>query len=231
MMHPIKRTKITAVLMMALAVILTACKNNSLDSSSDVEHEFPFVIRMPEEAVLESDYKPITHDLSPLSNYHFNILIPKRWEVLDANLTAEPTSGNFGELGVFREPGEWMRDELATPLGEISFSLVSPVDKNQSPSDWLSELVAKNLTDLSIIEERTFGSGADEAGDVLFRYNNNGVAYVMRAAAFRLGDNIVLYNCSDTLNGYRDNAQACFVALSTFKLRAFPDANFFRDKS
>ncbi len=209
------------------AASIAACAPSPSSDDADAGRVYPYVTDMPAQKILDTDYKGIMHDLSALERYHFDIMVPKDWQVLDTALDVEPAAGDFDEVGVFRQPGDWMEDEFAPPSGEISVSVIKPLDPDQSAKAWLDELLENNIPTAVRVEERTEGTGLAEASDRLFHYNNGGVEYVMRAMAFRRGDHIIFLNCSDTANGYRDNAQACFVALRTFTLKADKEANPF----
>ncbi len=219
--------KVTFPAIISTMLFLASCTMGSSTSKADAM--VPFITAMPAQAVLDSQYKGIVHDISSFDEYHFDIVIPKRWEILDIALEVEPEPGDFTELGVFRQPGEWKTNEFAAPLGEISVSLIVPEDTAQSARDWLKNLISTNIPAYAVIEERTAGEGSSEAADMLFRYTVGENEFIMRATAFRANDRIILINCSDSLQNYRDNALACYVALTTFKLRSADEANPFRE--
>lgn len=211
-------------------LLLSACGGaGSKDSpkTADDGQTYPFVTQLPDAQTLKKEYKNIKHDLSPLLQYHFQITIPSAWKILDIVLDEDPPAGDFDEMGVFRQEGEWMNNEEIPPGGEISVSLIHPQNPDQTATDWLDELLPEDIASYELLEQRTIGSGIEEAADYLFHYMDKSTDYVMRVSAFRAGDRIIFISCSDTANGYRDNAHACYVALSSFKLIANPKANPF----
>lgn len=211
-------------------VMLAACaqKTDRPDAVGAEAKAHPFVTRLPDAEAIDEQYKDVSHDLSPLTQYHFQLLVPKDWQILDIALEEEPAPGDFSELGVFRQEGEWMENDDVPPLAEISVSLINPSGQEQSAAAWLDELLSNNKEAHTKLEERKTGSGREEAADYLFRYKDQGVDYVMRVSAFRMADRIIFLSCSDTTNGYRDHAEACYAALATLRFKANPNANPFQ---
>jgi|GEM_PF-3216255 len=222
---PVKRF----ALIFVACVLCAACSKTPGRTTDNADPAYPFFITMPSELTIEDSYRRLEHTLSPLEQYHFRIIIPKDWKVLDAKLEQDVEPDSFDELAVFRQPGEWMTRE--TPAdAEISISVIRPSDERESPAVWLQKILDKNVPTHEILQQRTKGEGANTSSDVLFKYRDAKEQYIMRMAAFRGRDRMYLVNCSDTINGYRDNAEACYVAINSFSLRSEPLADPFAEE-
>lgn len=190
--------------------------------------DYPYFTSMPSGQTFEEKYENLRHTLSPLKRYHYRIAIPKNWEKLDVILEKEPEPGAFAEMGVFRQPGAWMNgDQSATQEGEITVTVVNAQSEERWASVWMKDIIEKNVPNVEIMEERTVKNGADEAIDMLFSYKDEQRTIVTRMAAFREKDRFYVISISDTANGYRDMAEAFYVAIATFILEDNVKANPF----
>lgn len=204
-MHPIIRF-ISAGL---LCLSFVAC-----NASTEEERSYPYFMSMPSELTIEEKYQRMRHNLSPITAYHFDITIPKGWVTLDTKLTEEPQVGGFAEIGTFRAPGAWMDNNGAEQGGEISVSTVNVTGEERWASVWLKELIEKNVPGARILEEQMIES--PNAADILLQYNDGTEVIMTRMAAFRDVNRMFVVSVSDNINGYRDNAEAFYVAIATF---------------
>ncbi len=211
-----------------VCLVLVACSVGSGDAS-DNERTYPYFTTLPSAIVLETSYKKWRHTLSPIEKYHFDIIIPKDWEVLDFTADREPDPSEFLELGVFRQQGAWMNDDKATLNAEISVSIVNVIGDKRSAADWLEDTVVKNAPSYQILEKRSRETSEGDAADLLISYKAKDETVMNRIAAFRRGDMVYVVSGNDSPNGYRDNAEVFYTAIATFTLIADPEANPFRE--
>lgn len=184
------------------------------NAASDNERTYPYFLSMPSDLTLKEQYQNMRHNLSPLTAYHFDITVPKGWITLDTKLQEEPQLGGFVEMGTFREPGAWMDNSATEQGGEISVSTVNVTGEERWASVWLKELIEKNVPAARILEERDMET--PNAADILFQYNDESEVIMTRMAAFRDVNRMFVVSVSDSLNGYRDNAEAFYVAIASF---------------
>lgn len=177
---------------------------------------------MPSDEVQDDSYQFLRLTLSPITDYHFTIAVPKGWQTLDVIAESEPPPGGFAEIGVFRQPGPWMENDFVEPMGEISVSVVNMTGDARWASVWMDDLLEKNLPGYELLERRDRETPNGTASDVLVRYNDGSQSIMNRLAAFRDGNTIYLVSGSDTVNGYRDNAEAYYVAIASFVLTSKP---------
>jgi len=216
------RIKLTVL---AALLVLAGCSNSG--NTAEVQ-DYPYFTSMPSPQTFEEKYENLRHTLSPITRYHYRIAIPKDWETLDIILDKEPEPGAFAEMGVFRQPGAWMNgDQTAAQEGEITITAVNAQGNDKWASVWMKDIVETNVPNVQILEERTVKNGSDEAIDMLFSYKDNERTIFTRMSAFRKGDRFFVISVSDSANGYRDTAEAFYVAIATFILEEDSKANPF----
>lgn len=218
--------RIFAVACIGLA--LTACSNSDKRTAEE-ERLYPYVTSLPSKDVLDASYKQWRHTLSAGEDFHFVIIIPTDWEILDVKADSKPEPGAFKEIGVFRQAGAWMNDENMAQNAEISVSVVNMVHDDRWASVWLEDTVVKNAPSYKILEKRTLETSDGNAADLLVSYKDKEETVMNRIAAFRRGDSIFVISGNDTPNGYRDNAEEFYTAIESFTLINDPEANPFRE--
>lgn len=199
---------------LVVSITLTACSGAYSAPGKDV----PFPTNLPSEEDLTARYQPLQHDLSPLAAYHFRIEIPKDWKTLDTTIKEEPAKDALADVAVFRQPGAWMNDPTAPINGEISVSVVNVSGSTLSPADWLQGVLKKNAKGFTVINKQLSPSASGEVPDVLIQYTSGNELLLSRMMAFRNGNRMFVITGSDTAKEYKDNAEAFFVAISTFRL-------------
>lgn len=222
-MH-MKRLFVVAFFGLALA----ACSTSDTRTAEE-ERLYPYVTSLPSRDVLDASYKQWRHTLSTEDEFHFVIIIPTDWEILDVKADSKPEPGAFKEIGVFRQAGAWMNDENIEQNAEISASVVNMVNDDRWASVWLEDTVIKNAPSYKILEKRTLETPDGDAVDLLVSYKDKEETVMNRIAAFRRGDNIFVISGNDTPNGYRDNAEEFYTAIESFRLVNDPEANPFRE--
>ncbi len=180
----------------------------------------PFPTTLPKQSDLELKYQNISHDLSPLPAYRFRIQIPKDWKTLDTKISEEPIKDALADVAVFRQPGVWMTDLTAPINGEISVSVVNVSGSTLSPADWLQKVLQKNAKGFTVINKQLSPSASGEVPDVLITYPTGGDVIVSRMMAFRSGARMFVITGSDTAKEYPENAEAFYVAISSFRLES-----------
>jgi hypothetical protein len=218
------------LLAFAMLVVLVACTSAQTPDPS-AERSYPYFTSMPSPQALKENYQNNVHQLSPITAYHFNMLAPKGWQTLDVYLTEEPAPGDFTEMGVFRQAGNWMNDEKSAQNAEISVSVYNAANDNRSAAKWLEDTLTKNAPGLKILERHIVSTDKEgDAADFLAQYNDASGIIMNRIMAFKKDDKIYVVSGSDTINGYRDIAEAFYTAIGSFQLVADPNANPFRDE-
>jgi hypothetical protein len=221
-----------ALVLMSCALMmcaLSACVKKT-DTTKAVSQTYPYVTSMPSSGTLNSVYKRWRHTLSPIDAYHFDIVIPKDWQILDTKAAADPSPGNFTEMGVFRQPGDWMNDEKAEQNAEISVSVYNAKGDKRTAAQWLEDTIVKNAPSYEILQKNIAPAKKGDGMDMLVKYSNqNKEVIINRIAAFKLGDNIYVISGNDTAASYRDSAEAFYVAIESFSLITKPKTNPFAE--
>lgn len=204
--------RITVVVMLGL--FLGACSGQNTQAL-----KYPFPTTLPSGKVLEENFQALHHDLSPLPAYRFRIQIPKDWKVIDTRITKAPAKdAGPSDVAVFRQPGAWMTDATSPIKGEISVSVVNVSGSMQSPSDWLQAKLQKNAKGFTLVSKREVPSASGPVADMLITYIDDSQTLVSRMMAFRSGSNMFILTGSDTADEYPQNAEAFYVAITTFRL-------------
>lgn len=198
-----------------LCVLLVGCSGSDIVNK---ERTYPYFSTMPSDETIEEYYQMRRHTLSPVEDFHFDILVPKDWEILDIVAQAEPAPNSFKEIGVFRQPGAWMNSDSAPQNGEISVSAVHAKENPIWASVWLQDAIATNSANYEILEKHTVETPRGDAVDMLVGYSDGKQQIMNRVAAFRDDNWIYVISGSDTVNGYRDIAEAFYVAIESFTL-------------
>lgn len=219
------RTGMMRSLMIAAALLMTACAASPSAQSSDL----PYFTSLPSKQTLEEQYRRIEHDLSPFEEYHVRMTIPADWQVTDRALSYHPVKDELAEIALVREPGEWMQDQSAQPRAEISVNVVNVQGSAQWPSIWLEKMLKKSTPGHEVLEKRTVSTRYGDAADLLVRYDFDGQKHIARMIAFRQNDDLFVITGSDTQNGYRDTAEALYTAVATADLVSAPGSNPFKE--
>jgi hypothetical protein len=198
-----------------LALLLSACGT-----------PITFPQKAPSGDVLKESYKAWKHELSANAAYHFTILIPNDWKILQTTVAQEPEGGKPLELALFREPGAWIDDASAPSDAEILvevFTLSGSLNDSGvgAPSRWLKHQLEQSTGAFTLLQERTFTTSYGPAADMLVRTGNGKDALVSRLAAVRSPSNpqkVFVIACSVPEEGYAHNADAFVTAISTFRL-------------
>ena len=180
---------------------------------------YAFPEGLPSERVIDAEYRRLHNDLSPLSVYHYRIIVPVRWKMFDTIIDLEPSPGTIGELGIFREPGEWMNDASAAFTPEISISVVMlEEDDNSTPTEWLEQKIHANTVAIKTLHKRTVSTDTGDAQDVLIRYSDDKDVLISRVAAFRAGNRIFVITGTAPEHSYKSAAPAFAAAIASFQL-------------
>ncbi len=178
----------------------------------------PFPTTLPDEQVLDDTYNRLHHDLSPLSAYHFQIMIPTPWKTLSTKITKAPEKGGLADVGIFREPGDWMKNDNAPINGEISVSVLNVEGDTQTPAAWLETILKKNTKGFTVLNHRSIPSASGEVSDILITYQSGSDTIISRLMALKRGNEMFVITGSDTAKGYEKTAEVFAVAVQTFKL-------------
>lgn len=207
MLFPLRR-----ILLCGLALcFLAACTSKG--------NRYSFPTTLPSEQALDATYNRLRHDLSPLPEYHFQIMIPVAWKTLATKITKAPEKGGFDDVGIFREPGDWMKSDNAPIKGEISVSVLNVEGDKQTSVAWLEKILEKNAAGLIIVlNHRSIPSASGEVSDILIKYESSGETIISRLMALKRGDEMFVITGSDTEEGYKQTAEVFAVAVQTFKL-------------
>jgi len=200
----------------------------SLALVSACGQQYAFPLKAPSSDVLEAQYKAWKHQLSMNEEYHFSVLVPNEWKVLQTTVANEPGEDKPLEIALFREPGAWMEDESVPADGEIvvevfhlSGSLISGGDPTSAPMPWLKRRLERGLGEYTILNERVFTSLYGPAADLLVRSGGGDNKIVSRLAAFRSPrdpQKIFVIACSVTDPSYPRVAEVFATAVMTFRL-------------
>lgn len=211
-----------SILSLFVALALTACSS----------HAFP--TKAPSSDVLDTNYKAWQHRLADNPAYHFSVLIPNEWKILQTTVARKPEGDKPLEIALFREPGAWIEDENQPPEGEIVFevfttsgSALGSGSMDQAPTAWLKRKLKDGLGDYKLLKQRTFKSLYGQAADVLVQSGAGKEIVISRLAAFRAPSNpeeIFVIVGSATAEGYERSAEAFATAIITFKLDAVKGA-------
>lgn len=214
----------------AALLVLTACSGETVDTIPKTEsgQVFAFVTELPGAPTFKEKYNINVNTTSPIPAYHFQIGVPKEWIAANYSVKVEPEPGAFYEMGVYRIPGPWQTNKNAFPSAEIGVTVVNLEGDSRSAEEWLKAIIEKNLPNAQLREEKTIDTPSGKALDILLRYNDSSGTVINRMAAFRDGDKLYLISGSDNVNGYRDTAEAMYVAIVTFEIKGKLDANPFK---
>ncbi len=182
----------------------------------------PFPTDLPSQRVIDAQYHTVTHDISPLKRYHFEITIPSAWETLDAAIQQEPVGQQPADMGGFREPGEWMKNPEAPAKGEVTVTVVNAsgsIVGGEASRQWLHAILDKTVPGYVLLQERTVRIGRQEAADVLIRYKGDG-AVIARFWAVPAPDRkqVFVVIGSAPEEEYASIALKLFTALATFRM-------------
>lgn len=191
-----------------LLTLLTACAK-----------EVAFPVKLPSQRVIDAQYETIKHDLSPLKQYHFTILIPTGWRTLDVRAESEPQGTAPVEMGAFREPGQWEDGKTATQT-EISVSVLNASGSTLTGDTlalWLQGILDRSVPDHAVLAQRTTMSGDLPVADVLIRYDE-APAMIARfwAVPSRDKKHVFVVTGSAPEEEYPHVAQFLYTALATF---------------
>lgn len=195
-------------------LLLAACSGQSA--------EYPFPTSIPSSRELVANYQLSVNTESPLDPYRFRIYVPKSWVMLDVRMERELKEGELGDVAIYREPGDWQTSDSMGVKGEIAINVVNVEGVEDSPAQWLQATLRKNVKEFTVISKQTSPSSSGEVDDVLLRYRSGDQAIASRMMAMRRGDRMFVITCSDALENYPYNADACNVAIQTFRLAATP---------
>jgi hypothetical protein len=205
----------------ALSLVLAAC---------GAQYAFP--LSAPGSDVLDEKYKAWKHELTQDDNYHFRILVPEEWKILQTTVALRPEGEKPLEIALFREPGAWMEDETIPAEGEIvvevftvSGSLNTGGAKDEAPMKWLKKKLEEGAGSFKVLEERTFQGTHGPVADLLARTGDSEGYVVSRFAAFHSPTNsqeIFVIAASATEEGYSRVAEAFITAIETFRLENAP---------
>jgi hypothetical protein len=200
-----------------VALALTACGT-----------QYAFPEKAPKAAVLDQEYKAWKHQLASNPAYHFSILIPNEWKVMQTTIASEPSGEKPLEIALFREPGAWIEDESLPVDGEIvvevfslSGSIVDGGKISDAPSQWLKRKLQKTVGEFDLLHERVFVSPQGPVADILVKSGAGKNTVISRLAAIRSpddADKIFVIACSAQEQGYARVADAFAAAISTFRL-------------
>lgn len=177
-----------------------------------------FPVTLPPQSVIDSDYMTMTHNLSSLKKYHFEMLLPRGWQTLDTKISAEPKEGSPQEVGVFRQSGAWMHDPSVLANGEISVTVLKTEEKVETAEQagkWLVAILNTTTPGYKLLKQRTTGTAAD----MLIRYGGGGEDVIARFWAVPSSDQrVFVVTGSAAAKEYPDLAEEIYAALSTFRL-------------
>ena len=188
-------------------------------------HAFP--VKTPPSDVLDAKYKAWKHTLADNAQYHFSILIPNEWKILQTTVAKEPSGDKPLELALFREPGAWMDDAAAPVDGEfvvqvvsLSGSILSSSSK-EAPLSWLKQRLKRSLGEYTLLKERTFSSLYGPTADLLIASGAGDQVVISRFSAVHAPadpDKLFVLTCSAMEAGYERIAEACITGIETFNL-------------
>lgn len=198
----------------ALCVLLAGCAMVS---------SVPFPLKLPSERVIDTQYKEIRHNLSPLPRYHFEIVVPLNWELLDTRLFDEPPEEEPVEIAAFREPGAWMEDQSVSARAEVAVSVVKPKDLvsgADAARAWLLRVLDGTTPDYRFLKERSVGEGTQAWTDILIRYplDSDTIIARFRVQPSEDGTHVFVLTATAPADQYAAVAEDLFVALASFRL-------------
>jgi hypothetical protein len=208
-----KRILITSLLALT---VLSACGK-----------EYPFPIDPVSQEVIDQEYKGWKYTLIKNPAYHFDILVPKDWQVLQTTYAQEPTVDRPLEIAVYREPGDWMQDQKVSAEGELAIevhllsgsNLLLPKDK--APTDWLKERLRMGAGTYKVLQQREFRNVHGIATDMLIRTGSSQDTLISRFVVFRSpsrDDQMFVISGTAFEADYPRVADAFATAMITFKL-------------
>ncbi len=181
---------------------------------------FPTVL--PDSSVLSASYHTLYHDLSPLKDFRFFILMPRDWKTIDLRVEREPKPGEVLDVAGFRESGAWETNPESPVQGEVDVSVYrqktgsgGTVPTNRQ---WLFQTLGKTVKNYTVLNQ----TGTDNAPDVLIRYGAGSGSLIVRTRLVPAADQkVFIVSGSAPEIHYPSIAQDLFVATATFR----PDAN------
>lgn len=202
----------------SLAVTFAACGT-----------QYAFPLKAPSSETLDTSYKAWKHELSENTNYHFSILIPQDWQILQTSVAKKPDGSKPLEVAMFREPGAWMEDPSIAQEGEIvvevfttSGSLNTGGLKTKAPMDWLKKKLQTGVGSFKTLNERRFDGPSGPVADLLAKSGAGDMTLISRFAAFHSPtnpDEIFVIASSATEEGYARVAEAFATAIDTLRLK------------
>ncbi len=181
----------------------------------------PFPTELPSDQVINDQFKTIRHDLSPLRQYHFEIVLPTDWEILDAKIIEEPAVDTPQEVAAFREPGAWKDDGTAAVNAEVTVTVLrasGSVVGADATRTWLKSILETTIPGYTLLEERSVTADGQGTADVLIQYGRDDVI-VARFWALPApdGKNVYVVIGSAPMEEYATVAEKLYTALATFK--------------
>jgi hypothetical protein len=209
--------KLVPAAIVSCALLLAACGPT-----------YAFPLKAPTSDVLDANYQALRHTLADNDDYHFSMLLPNEWKILQTTVARRPEGEQPLEIALFREPGAWMENEDAGPEGEVlvevfttSGSALGSGSAGYAPMAWLKRKIDQGMGDAKIVKQRTYESLYGPAADLLVRSGAGDQTIVSRFAAIRSPNNpdqIFVIVSSATEAGYERVAEAFATAIDTFRL-------------
>ena len=182
----------------------------------------PFPTLLPSQRAIDSEYKTVHHNLSPLKKYHFDITIPKDWETLDVAIVDEPQGMEPREVAAFRQPGAWQSDSTVAAGAEVSVTVLrssGAIKNGDTALQWLRTILDGTSAGYTILEHRTIVAQGIESADVLIRYGGE-EPVIARFRVLPTADRrVFVITASAPLAEYQRVATELLTAIATFEIK------------
>jgi hypothetical protein len=185
---------------------------SAFGASSKTNHDFP--TQFPPKEVMQKNFVLLKHDLSPLSEYHFKMLIAKGWNTIGVKIKSAPKEDIITDVALFQK-----RDKSNNPEADIAVYVVKIPGLNKPPAQWLESWVGRTFREKSpaIIQKKDLTSAAgQQVADILFTYKYEGEIFVSRIYSFLSKGEMFIIQGTAPEKTYNKFALNFFAAIATF---------------